>query len=269
LQITCKQQRISLILLIASFVMLGISLIITWMNPATKYEVSIFLSTPGIYWVSLLVNLFTGFFVAVKFNFTAENKMLKSGAITLLFITFASFLSLWIIRGYYLWCPGDPLTHLGWIKDTLLTGHTSKDIIYPITHIYLAQIASVCNINPIIPHKYVPLFFGILFILFMYQFAKSILPDKLSTTIVLLLSFVPMHGWFLNLTPNYLSNLLLPLVFFILITYIKKRGYQWCILFLVMVFLYPAFHPVPSLALLIMIISLTPPSNNICSRNNG
>lgn len=250
-----------MLLLIICFIMLSISIIITWMNPTEKYEISIFSSTPNIYWLSLLISLYVGFIIVIKFilSETEGNKICKNSALILLFIAFASFLSLWIIRGYYLWCSGDPLTHLGWIKDTILTGHINEDIIYPIAHIYLAQISTILNIDPILPHKYVPILFGLLFILFMYQFAKSVLPDKLSTTIVLLLSFIPMHGWYLNLTPNYLANLLLPLAFFILITYLKNRSYQWCILFLIMIFLYPAFHPVSSLALLVMIISLTPP----------
>lgn len=226
------------------------------MNPADKYEASIFLSTPSIYWLSLLVSLFIGFYFVIESYF---KNLFRNSALILLFIAYISFLSLWIIRGYYLWCAGDPLTHLGWIKDTLLTGHTSEDIIYPITHIFLAQIATIFNIDPIIPHKYIPLLFGILYILFMYQFAKSVLPDKLSTIIILLLSFVPMQKYYLQLTPNHLSNLLLPLAFFVFMNYMKNRNYQWCILILIIIFLYPAFHPVPSIALLIMIISLTPP----------
>lgn len=246
-------------LLIISFILLGISLIVCWMNPAAKYEASIYLSTPGIYWLSLLISLFIGFFIIIKFNFTDEKKIYKHCALFLLFIAFTSFLALWIIRGYYLWCSGDPLSHLGWIKEILLTGHLEKDNIYPVTHIFLAQICAIFNINPIIPHKYIPLYFGILYLIFMYLFARAILSDKKIAIFALLVAIIPMGGWFLNLTPNHLSNLTLPLVFFILFQYISNKKYEWCILLLLMCFLFPIFHPVPSLVLLLMIFALTVP----------
>ena len=259
MQIICKQRRMYILLLMISFLLLGISLIITWMNPADKYEASIFLSTPSIYWVSLLLSLFISFFIVIKFNFTDESRIYKNSALLLLFIAYASFLALWIIRGYYLWCPGDPLTHLGWIKDILFLGHTHAHNIYPITHIFLAQISTILNIDPIIPHKYLPILFGLLYVFFMYQLAKSVLSDKLTTNIVLLISFIPVQGFLLILTPNALSNLLFPFACFILIMYIRHRRFHWCVLLLIMIFLYPVFHIVPSLALFIMMISLTPP----------
>lgn len=259
MEFTCKQQRISIFLLIISFFLLGISFIITWMNPATKYEASIYLSTPKIYWASLLISLFVGFFIVIKFNFTDERKIYKNTGLFLLFLAFASFLSLWIVKGYYMWCSGDPMSHFGWINDILLTGHFEKENIYPITHIFVTQICHIININPIIPYKYIPLHFGLLYLIFMYLFAKAVLPNKRMTIFVLLVAVIPMGGWFINLTPNHLSNLTLPLAFFILFQYIDNKKYEWCILFLVMCFLFPIFHIVPSIALLIMIFTLTVP----------
>lgn len=255
-----------MLLLIISFFLLGVSLIITWLNPAVTYEASIFLSTPKIYWVSLLFSLFIGFFIVIKFNLSDENRIYKNSALLLLFIAFASFLALWIIRGYYLWCSGDPLTHLGKINDILLTYHIDKDSIYPLTHIFLAEICSIFKINPIIPHKYVPLYFGMLYLIFMYLFAKTVFSDKKMAIVALLVAIIPMGGWFLNLTPNHLANLTLPLVFFILYQYITNRKYEWCILLIGACFFYPIFHPVPSLALLLIVFALTPPILNLVER---
>ncbi len=246
-------------LLIVSFLLLGISLIITWINPATKYEASIYLSIPAIYWGSLLISLFIGFFIVIKFNFIDEKKIYENIGLFLLFIAFASFLSLWIIRGYYLWCSGDPLEHLGWIKDILFTGHFESENIYPITYIFVAQICDILNIDPIILHKYLPLYFGLLYLVFMYLFAKVIFKDKKKAVIGLLVAIIPMGGWFLNLTPNHLTNLTLPLAFFLVFKYIDNKKYEWCILLIVMCFFITIFHPVPSLALLLMLLALTPP----------
>ena len=266
MQVTYKRRRIYMLLLIISFFLLGVSLIITWLNPAVTYEASIFLSTPKIYWVSLLFSLFIGFFIVIKFNLSDENRIYKNSALLLLFIAFASFLALWIIRGYYLWCSGDPLTHLGKINNILLTYHIDKDSIYPVTHIFLAEICSIFKINPIMPHKYVPLYFGIMYLIFMYLFAKTIFSNKKMAIVALLVAIIPMGGWFLNLTPNHLANLTLPLVFFILYQYITNRKYEWCILLIGACFFYPIFHPVPSLVLLLIVFALTPPILNLVER---
>jgi hypothetical protein len=229
------------------------------MNPTDKYEVSIFSSTPNIYWLSLLVSLFIGFFIVIKFNFTDEHKIYNNSALILLFIAFASFISLWIIRGYYLWCSGDPLTHLSKINDILLTGHFEKENIYPITHIFVAQICDILNIDTIIPHKYLPLYFGLLYLGFMYLFIRVILKDKKKAAIGLLVAIIPMGGWFLNLTPNHLANLTLPLVFFLIFKYVDNKKFEWSILLILMCFFITIFHPVPTLALLLMLFALTPP----------
>lgn len=270
LQLTCKQQRISIILLIISFLLLGISLIITWMNPADKYEVSIFRSTPIIYWVALLLSLFIGFVVLINNCLSLEqNKLESKSALILVVIAYTSFLALWIIRGYYLWCSGDPLTHLGKIKDVLALGHIDEQNLYPITHILLAEVAKLLNMDIVLLHKYTPLCFSIFFILFMVLFVKSVLPNKNIAIFVFLVSVIPLHGYYLNLTPNHLSNLYLPLAFYIFMQYINIKGYQWCILFFIMVLLFPVFHPVSSLALLIMVTCLTPPVVTVVKRLCG
>jgi hypothetical protein len=229
------------------------------MNPAEKYEASIFLATPSIYWVSLVFSLFIGFFIVIKFTFLDEKKIYKNSALLLLFIAFVSFLSIWIIRGYYLWGWGDPLTHLGKIKDVLLSGYIEKGNIYPITHIFLTQICSILNIDPIIPHKYIPLWFSILYLIFMYLFVKETLISKREVIFALLVAIIPMGGFFLNLTPNGLANLTLPLVFFLVLKYKDNRRYEWSLLLIFLCFYFTLFHLLVSLVLLLIIFSLSYP----------
>jgi hypothetical protein len=267
LQVTFKHPRINSVLLIICFVILEISLIITWMNPAIKYEASIFKSTPLIYWIALIISLLIGFYIVILESQSArKNKLHNYSALILIIIAYISFLALWIIRGYYFWCAEDPLSHLGAINNLLTIGHIDSTNIYPITHIFVVENVKLLNLDPINLCKYIPLLYGLFFVLFMYIFAKSIFSNKEIAFYVLLVSFIPMHLWYLNLTPNHLANLTLPLAFYILIKYIYDKGYQWCILFIVMIILFPVFHPVPSLALLIMIIVLTPPGINITKK---
>lgn len=255
-----KKDAIYCCLLLFGLAVFGWGLIAAWMKPAVSYEASIYYSTPVLYWLALGVSLLIGFYVVIKESFfNSSNKLLLFSGYVLLLTAYASFLGLWIIRGYYLWCSGDPFTHLGWIKDVLVSGHTQRQNFYPITHIYLAQISNIFGIDPILTHKDVPLYFGLLYVLFMCLFARSILPQKGQAIAVFLVSIIPMHDY-LNLTPNHLSNLFLPLALFVLMKNIKEAAtYQWGILLVLMVMLLPIFHPVPSAAFLIMLVVFVSP----------
>jgi hypothetical protein len=175
----------------------------------------------------------------------------------LVFLSYTICLALYIIRGYYLWCMlGDPADHLGIIKQIITEGHVPRSICYPVAHIYTTELSQMLSIYLISLHKLIPLFFGLLYVLFMYLFAKSILPGKGQVILATVASCSLAQGWYLNLTPNHLSNLLLPMLLFILVKVFTTRKLQWEILLLILVFLYPPFHPVPSIVLIIILISL-------------
>jgi len=111
--------------------------------------------------------------VSIAKNNLEENFFWKIGLL-LVFLSYVVCLGLFIIRGYYMWCmTGDPASHIGWIKETLNAGQASTSIIYPITHIYLSEIVLFTDLDLVFLHKIVPFIFGLLCVLFMYAFARS------------------------------------------------------------------------------------------------
>ena len=110
--------------------------------------------------------------------------------------------------------------------------------------------------------KLLPLFFGILFVPFMYLLSKSILTNKKEIILSTVLSCAFITGWFLNFTPNALANLYIPLVLMVIVkSYSDIRNrIMWSIILVIMVFLFPPFHPVPTFFLLIFILTINLPS---------
>ena len=139
------------ILALMSIIFWVIALLVTWSSPATGYEASIYSATPRLFWVANVLNLIIGLGIIVHQitykNNRRESKLWIIGFV-LVFLTFAAVLSLWIIRGYALLGEGDPLTHLGVIRNIISTGHMESSNYYPITHIYLAQLSEISNISP-------------------------------------------------------------------------------------------------------------------------
>ena len=244
---------------IICFILIPIALVVARNSPATGYEASIYYSTPPILWFSLILSIVCGITIIVHqiYNREYEKHNLWMIGLLLVFLSYTICLSLYIIRGYHMWCiAGDPATHLGYIKQIITVSHFPRNIFYPIAHIYTTELSQILSIDLISLHKLIPLFFGLLFIVFMYILAKSILPSKGQVILATVASCTLAQGWYLNLTPNHLSNLLFPMLLFILVKVFTTRKLQWEILLLIMVFLYPPFHPVPTLALMITLIAL-------------
>ncbi|MDD4752957.1 MAG: hypothetical protein PHT78_06860 [Desulfitobacteriaceae bacterium] len=154
----------------------------------------------------------------------------------------------------------DVATHIRYIKEIINNGYMPADLFYPITHIYICEIFQISNIKLINLHKFVPLFFGILFILFSYIFAKSVLENTFKVVLATIISLSFLHSYYLNLTPNHLSILFFPLLLYVLFKLNLSKTIKWELISVIIVILFPVFHPVSTISLLVVIGTLWIPN---------
>ncbi|MFC1898795.1 DUF6541 family protein [Chloroflexota bacterium] len=248
-------------------VLITVALLTSWNTPATGYEASIYTATPPMVWVVLFVSIICGAGIVVQQIYTREHERRNLWKIGLLLIVLSvtTVLSLQIIRGYAMWGRGDVPSHLGIVQDIISNGHIGRQNFYPAAHIYLTQFSSICDIAPIVISKYMPIFFALLYVLFIYLLAKSVLPHKSQRILVILaamasVTFLHDYRNTLILVPNHLANFFLPLVFFLLIkksaTNTSGLRMQFSLLILVTILFLPLFHPVPAFALLVMVLTI-------------
>ena len=258
-----QRQRFQKVALIILFLLLSVALIITWNTPATGYEASIYRSTPLILWVSLIASVIVGIalvVVAIAKDELEQNFLWKIGFL-LVFMCYTICLALFIIRGYYMWCmTGDPASHIGWIKETINAGHVPTSIIYPITHICLSELVFFTGLDLVILHKIVPLTFGLLCVLFMYVLAKALFANYGGALLAGVVSCCLTFGWYHNLTPNGLSNMLIPFALFLIIKFLQKREWAWAIPLSAIIILYPVFHVLPAIVLGLVLLTLWIPA---------
>ena len=253
-----KLKADNLIKIIASicFCLIAVALIMIYKSPAVGYEPSIYEATPTIAWACLIIGIACGIGIIVQ---QAMKKDSSSNSwllgLSLIIISNAIILSLHILKGYEMWAPmGDPGTHLGLIQETIANG--SIENIYPVTHIYLAELALILNIDPLVLYKWIPVFFGLLSMGFMYFLAKALLPSKGHVLIATIAGTILIQGWYLNLTPNHLANLLFPFTLFLFVKSFTPGSAAWRFLFIITLFLMTLFHPVPSFALIIFLLTI-------------
>lgn len=253
---------ITKVICIISFILITCALFIAKNSPAVEYESSIYRSTPIFVWISLILAIIVGITIIIYelYNKNIEKNNLWFIGLLLVYFSYIICQSLFIIRGYYMWCiSGDPATHIGFVKEILEYGNIPKSLFYPILHIYTAQINLITNINILSLHKLVPLLFGALYVPFMYLFAKSTLSTKSQILLVAVASSTFVNDWYLNFTPNGAANCFLPLAMYIILKSLKYKDMRWEILTVIMLFLYPVFHPIPTIFLIIFVMSLSLP----------
>lgn len=253
------RERFQKTVLIVLFLLLTIALIITWNTPAAGYEASIYGSTPLIFWVSVVFSVIAGITLIIqsKPDLTSDRAYIWKTGLLLVLLGYTVILGLFIIRGYYMWClVGDPASHIGWIKDTLVTGHFPSSIIYPITHIYLSETILVTGLDLVFLHKIVPLGFALLCVVFMYLLVRTLSSNRLAPILAVVVSCTLTYGWYLNFTPNALSNLFFPLALFLMFQFLRQKTISWGILFIIIIVLYPVFHPVPAIFIVLVFLTL-------------
>jgi len=259
-----KSNQIIKVVAIFSLLILSVGILVAWNTPATGYEPSIYAATPFIFWIAVGFNLISGIIIVI--HQISNRQLAETGhslwivGFTLVFLAFAAIIGLWIFRGYALWCDGDPLTHIGAINNIVASGHESPSIIYPASEIFVAQISLILKVNPTILSKSVPFIFALLNVPFSYCLARIIMPKKGQAILATLITMTFLQGWYLNLTPNHLSNLMFPLALFLLVKFLTSDEFSWKILFFIIIFLYPTFHPVPAFSLLLILLTFWPSS---------
>ena len=216
-------------------------------SPASGYELSIYASTPVPVWVFLILACAGGVFLIVH-QVTAEdcerNRIWLVGFLVLL-LAHVSLLCIPYVRGYVSWA-GDNLSHWGHLKDILSTGHFSESNSYPVTHTLLAQVVSVTGLPPSTVANLSTCFLSIGFVLSTYLLATAVLPHKGQQLLAAAVAaaVMPFGLYHVLLMPNGWSIMLFPLLLFAVL---KCDNWAYLVVALVLVVLYPFFHPLSSL----------------------
>lgn len=247
------------ILTIAYFLVTTWSLLEAYSVQTIGYESSIYTHTPQVFWLSLMYGFILGSAVIIWDIIgkkDTSSKLWVLGAFILVYSCFL-LLSLFVIRGYYMWdMNADPASHIGVIRDLVANGYFNDTNKYPIMHILMAILSNLANIDIFSLHKFTPLFLPILCSLLVYLLVRDIFDDiNVAKVSIILTSLFPL-GWYISFTPNGFANLLFPLLLIILIKTIIRQTWEWKILLLTVSVMYPLFHILPTIAFELVLVSL-------------
>jgi len=255
-----KASRATKLVAIICFVLIIVAVVTAWISPATGYESSIYKSTPLIVWVCLLITIASGISIIVnQLCLKNENNNEWVIGLMLILLSNAVIISLHIMRGYaFTNAGGDSGIHTGLVRDIITTGHFETDNIYPMLHIFVAQISQVTGMNIMKLGQISPVFCTVLGMVFIYYLAKSVMPDSRQVIATALVGTIMVGGWYINLFPVGIGNLLFPLILYLAIKASRRQQlFQWRLLFTIMIFAVAILHILVSFSLFFVISSIS------------
>jgi len=236
----------------------------------TGYELSIYESTPLIFWISAVLTLL----ISLSYIIILKRKI----KISCILVSLASLsvAGLPITRGYYFVSEADAMTHLGTIKDLLYGTIDPLNMLYPLSHTLTAGISLVGGYSP----ENSVLIVNIIFIL-IYIVSISVLFHKFLETsghvgLVSAVLFLPIGRNGLHFAPNLFGRLYLPFLILISLYVYMGEEYAHRVLFTLssisLLFLHPQIFAVFTLVVVSFSISklfLISKSNRKLSNNGG
>lgn len=243
---------------IISSISILMALIIVILIPEAKgYEISIYAAYPFYFWVLLSIPISISFLKVIM-----EDKsdyftfIILGSALFSLFILFG----LPFFRGYSFYGAGDTLTHLGMIKDIIISGHIGSHNPYPIIHLLIVNLSIISNIKYETLTLFLPIIFNILFIISIFLFSKSLGFSKKESLFMMLFSILPVLGTGLtteDIAPSLQVFLFIPLALFIFFKSRKsEKMMEFSILLIFSLFLIAFYHPEPLIYLSVFFVSL-------------
>ncbi len=245
-----KSKLIHKLLLIFCFLLITVSLILIRNNVTSGYEISVyrplsFISLLGLFFPAIysIFNIFIYTFI----NNKKSNYFLIANLILFLIVSL-TILLLPTIRGYAFYPMGDAVTHVGIVFDSISSNHIS-DIIYPITHILIASLYFISGIDYAEIITISAPFYSILSILYLYILAHLIFESSYKGILTIVVGFFPLST--IIPSPHNFAALLIPLALFIYFRNIDQNYIGNKILLIIFAILYPFFHPLVSILLIL------------------
>ena len=209
------------VLLLAGFLALAVTISLPDVFATSGYELSIYGSTPVVFWVGIGVSLLVSLSLSLYAGFSPRTRLL---AMFLGILSFCAVLGLPLSKGYYYYGRGDALTHLGWVKDIAAGQLRPLEFLYPgmhVTSVFVKLLADISYRRAILLVVFV---FALVFVLFVPLCVSLLSNNRLAaaTGLFSAMLFLPVN----NVSAHYFAHptsqaiLFAPFVLYVLLRYL-------------------------------------------------
>lgn len=244
------------LLSIVTFLTLFICAMIIVVTPtAMGYEISIYDAYPIYFWGLIIFAMFMGIIILIR-SYLYENERCnwKCGFLSLL-IPNSILLTLALIRGYFFLGRNDVSSHMGLMRDILISGTFGTNV-YPLLHILGVESLFIPNFPLNIIILIYPAIFSLFCIFSLYLLFNRIYDNKKDVILGMVPASILLFGTYHTMfTPNQEAFLLIP---FFLYCYLSSRKSDnklpFTILTVIMSIVLTVLHPLVSLMTILLLI---------------
>jgi hypothetical protein len=237
-----------------SFLLITAALLIVHSSPMTGYEYSVYISTPFIFWVAIIVGLLTGILLFYRYYGTAS----RMWAIGLFEILLSNMLlvSVYVYRGFIYVDRMDSLSYIGYAKDIVNLGTIPGYNFYPMVSLVMASEGLIIGQSMIILSQLLPATFFTAYTIGMLCWARTISSNPRFVAAMMLAAIPILFAWFVpSLVHETQVVLMLPLFLFIL-----WRGgngdHRFRILLVAMILFFTLGHPLVAIGVLLFMATI-------------
>ncbi|MGA2933753.1 MAG: hypothetical protein ABSD81_01195 [Methanomicrobiales archaeon] len=170
-----EYNRICRLLTLFGFVLILLCLLIILLAPPISgYEFSLYDAYPWIFWLFIIIAIFSGQSILLLSAFHSE-KTKNNWIFGFVLIFTADFilLSLPLMRGYFINGSGDVLTHIGYMRDIITNSNLGSNY-YPLDHIFGIILQYFTNLSIEQITYVIPLYFSSFYLIAWIPLAKVI-----------------------------------------------------------------------------------------------
>lgn len=241
------EDKISKLIMLCSMLGVLVLLSILYYSPkANIYEISIYDAYPKYFWLILILSIYAmQMLVFYKMIKGRDDFSRFPQLITILLILILIFMP--AIRGYYIYGREDTLTHLGYEKDIIVSGHLGATNYYPIDHLLCSTVNLVSLIQLTTLTTIIPQFITIFYFVSFYLLVRFLLKNE-SIAPALLFGFIPLYSsnasnTLVALAPYNQSFLFLPFLIYLYLKKYDNNKIEYSLLLVFLLFSIVYFHP--------------------------
>ena len=196
--------------------LIGAIAIVIAVPPASQYEISIYGAYPNYFWGLVVGAMFAGSIVIIGSAVTSGDRSWVFG-VALLLMTNALLFLLPYFRGYQMYGRGDPLSHIGFVEDIVISADLGSNI-YPPMHLLILGLSEATGVDSMTVSMVIPVTFSLLYFGGMFYLLRSLFDSRVYFLFGLAFVLLPVLGrTYVGLRPFDVSVLLVPFVFYLFI----------------------------------------------------
>ncbi|KOX92476.1 hypothetical protein AMS69_14085 [Haloarcula rubripromontorii] len=241
-----RARHLELLTLLGTGLLILAVAVVSAVPSATKYEISIYGALPSYFWVSIVGALFVGGLV-ILLSAAEPADTTWQPALALMILSNLVLFLMPFLRGYQMYGREDPMSHLGYIRDFVVTGEIGANI-YPPAHVLAVTVSDATGLDWMTVVMVLSPVFSLLYYGAMFYLLRTVFDSRREMLFGIPFVMLPVLRFaHLGFRPFALSIMLIPFSLYLLFKSDQSATPATRTAFVIVLFAQTFYHPLTAL----------------------